>query len=289
MKQIWYFENLTVRAWLLHIFPRLIRQRLRGARVAQARAFDASSLALGLARCLGWIAGTSVRQLRFRSIDARDENGTSIWLRVAYSDIAELQKNIRDEKVFQQFVSEAAGGHYFPFYAAKVLSIEDLKERYTLTRALLVVRYCAWHNSNEASNSEPTLFLERRPWLKNLQDFGRQQGVGVTGLGRTFSFRHLLLSLLSPADIAAIRKVLLRPKASRASGRHRDAPLIAVQHYGQLNLSQPEFYSDVFFWQNSELPGKDLLLLFSLPQVPVDRAIWNDLAHHNINGVALDP
>src|SRR5213594_2166234 len=61
----WYIENLTVRAWLFHFFPRLMRERLGGRPVPRCQVFDASSWALGLASGMSWIAGTTVGRVNF--------------------------------------------------------------------------------------------------------------------------------------------------------------------------------------------------------------------------------
>lgn len=287
MKPIWYFENLTVRAWFFHIFPGLVRARLRGQPVTRALALDGSTVAVGLASCMSWIAGTSVRRVQFRGMDVRDENGTSTWLRVAYRDIAELKEKIVSEELFQEFVKDCASDDLFPFYAEKVLSIEDLNDRYTLTRALLVIRYCAWAKNEEASD-EVTVCLERRPWLKNLRHFGAMLGIAVASVGRSPNVRDFLLYVLSPGAIAAVRS-LISPQWRKRALQPADSPVIGVQHYGQLNIDRPEYYSDLFFAQNSAIAGKDLLMLFGMPHAPVDRDTWNELSRHDINGIALDP
>lgn len=198
-QQTWYFEKLTVRAWLFHIFPRLVRERRRGRRVTQCLAFDASPWALGLASSVGWIVGATIGRVQFRIMDIRDENGMWIRLRVTYCDLAEVQQDVLREAVFHQSVGR------FPFYVAKSLSTMSLLDRHTLTRALLVILICVWLRNREASDADVTLFLERRPWLENIRNYGAKYGIAVDSLARSFSFRNFLLFLLSPGAIAAIR------------------------------------------------------------------------------------
>jgi hypothetical protein len=62
-----------------------------------------------------------------------------------------------------------------------------------------------------------------------------------------------------------------------------------VEYYGHLNLDQPELYSDLFFWQESALSGKDVLVTFSLPQDPLDEEKRSKLAQHGMTAVALNP
>jgi hypothetical protein len=285
----WYLENLTVRAWLFHIFPKLIRQRLNGRPVTRCQAFDASSWALGLASSMSWIAGTTVGRVDFRIMDIRDKNGMLIRLRVTYFDLTEVAQEIVSEEVFQQFVQGWTSQNRFPFYLAKNISTISLFDRYTLTRALLIIQICVWLRNKDGSDQREKLFLEQRPWLRNIQRYGQKYNIVVDSVGRSFSFRNLLLSCLSPSAIAAIRSMLWFRSRKSEIRNTKSEITIAVQHYGHLNVDQPEFYSDVFFGQNSAIAGKDLLMLFWMPQVPVDRATWDELSRHSIKGVALDP
>jgi len=292
---MWYIENLTVRAWLFHIFPRLMRERLGGRPVPRCQVFDASWWALGLAFGMGWIAGTTVGRVNFRIMDVRDKHGTLIRLRVTYFDLTELQDEILSEEAFRQFVQNSTSQNRFPFYLAKNISTINLLDRHTLTRALLLIQICFWLRKRDGSEPWERLFLERRPWLRNIERYAKRHKVLVESAGRSFSFRNLLLSCLSPSAIASIRFMFSNspPKlggVARSAGVvPPETPIIAVQQYGHLNVDQPEFHSDLFFWQNSGIAGKDLLMLLGLPQVPVDRDTWDQLSRHNIKGVALDP
>src|SRR2546423_5072907 len=112
----WYFETLTVRTWLLRIFPKLVRARLAGHPVARSQVFDASPIAFQLAKAMSWMAATSVGRVQFRIMDIRDENGVLVRLRVTYFDLTEVQREILNDADFKKFVKGQAKRNRFAFY-----------------------------------------------------------------------------------------------------------------------------------------------------------------------------
>jgi hypothetical protein len=56
-----------------------------------------------------------------------------------------------------------------------------------------------------------------------------------------------------------------------------------------LNCERPELQSNLFFWQQSDLPAADVLVTFSLVVDPLDDAKMAELERAGLRGVALSP
>src|SRR3989338_2370789 len=97
---LFYIENLTLRAWLFSIFPRLILAGVPG----QCFYIDSSFPGRLAAQVTGRLIGHSIKRLNFRMIDVRDEQGLLIRLRVAYQDAAEVQDDIISQPLFQEWL-----------------------------------------------------------------------------------------------------------------------------------------------------------------------------------------
>jgi hypothetical protein len=291
-----YVENLTVRVWSFHIFPRFVRERLRGNSDLECLVFDASVFAFAFAFATKWIASARIERVQFRITNIRDDDGNFIRLRVTYCDLSQVQRDILNESSFREFVEQSPDDELLPFYLAKVIAMTTLNERHTLTRALLIVRICAWLGRSRGPVVRELLILEQRPWFENIRRYAAGFGLEIADASRSFQIRDLLLFFLSTGTIAKIRywlpshyPIQALPLRTVKSGSARNLPVIGVQHRGHLNLDRPELYSDLFFWQNSSIPGNHILAIFWMPQIPVDQDIWDELARHKIQSISLDP
>lgn len=257
-------------------------------------AFDGSRVALGLARATGRLLNAAIDRAEFQLAYVRDEDENLVRLRVTYKDLGQVQGEIISN------LSDRTGRRrpdpdLFPFFLAKSIATTALNEPQTVTRALLITQVSVWLARQERA-CPVSLFLERRPWMDTIRRYGGEYGLDVHSAGRSVRLNRLILSLLSPGAIAAIRIMLSKNRPQRLDSR-RDrpdgssvgSPLIAVHHHGHLNLSRSERHSDFFFWQNSTIRGSDVMAVFWMPQIPVDGDAWEELSSTGIRGVALDP
>lgn len=294
-----FVEHLTLRTWWFVILPHLLWRRARGeAQPRTCDVFEGSRAALVCARATARLTGVSVDPLRYRLLDVRDEQGLLLRLRIAYQDLAEAQAQAMEHPAFQDAIRGALGQERLPSYLSKTIATIDFSERGTLWRALMTVQVCVWKSRQEGLPAQaPVLFMERLPWFGAIARYAARWGLIVLPTPAAFNVKQWVRRRLPLLLVAWLRYL----KARRASAHLRPIPTppalqqpqggprVAVSYYGYLNLHQPERYSDLFFWQQSSLSGKDVLMAFALPNDPLDEGKWAALAEHGIGAIALSP
>ena len=318
--QVYYIENLTLKSWMNSIWPRLLWNRFhKGPRVRKCYVVDAPRSTMMGARLLGRIAGVEVEKLDFQLVDVKDEDGLLIRRRIAYKDLAEVQKCAVEEPAFKDLVQSGQLYDQLPIFLEKNIAAISLSERGTMWRALLAVQVCLWKTRQEQEEDKgciPVLFLERRPWLNAITSYADDYGVTIIPVRAAMNLKAILrrwlptrvIDLLrslryqrSPGILSALMK---RPLSMNGTTDTADAeisadgsgpmaqgsaPKIAVEYQGQFNLNEPYLHSDLFFWQNSSLSGSDVMLAFRSPTDPLDEAKLASLRQHGMGVVATHP
>lgn len=318
---MYFVERLTLRNWFFSVLPRLLYGRAkRGQNTNPCYFFDASGLAVLGARATAWIGGARVEKLAFRLVDVRDEEGLLLRLRIAYRDLAEVQADAIKDPMFRGAIRQEATGSRIPTYLVKGIAKTNLTDSRTMWRALLLIQISAWKVRREGiKDDRAALFLELRPWAGAIERYAHRHGVSVIEVSpaRQPRFRALVHWLIGPKGIETLRalrggpshwRLFLFSRRQRVSGNRHSSPdrpsavierssngeppstpRVGVEHYGHLNLNQPELHSDLFFCQQSSIAGSDVVVTFALPQDPLDQARWRELAGRGIGAVALDP
>ena len=285
-----FVKHLTVRDWCVSIAPRLIWWRLtERARVDRYDFIEASRPALALARASAWVTGVTVEPFRGRLWESCDAHGVSLLAQVMSEDALAVQAEIVREPAFCAWVSEPSVRGRLPAYLTKALSPCDLSDGAALWCVLLLIRVCA-------SGSRAVLFLDRRPWMRVITRYAVAHGVTVIPVPPPFNPRGWLRRCLPTAVRLRLREVRWRLRTRRrnvpAAGAQRDGtarPRIAVEYGGHFNLHQPEQYSNLFFWQQSSLSGRDILLCFTSPRDPLDGEKLAQLTTEGIGAAVLHP
>lgn len=295
-----FVECVTVRNWCGAIFPRLLWRRLRGEPFAShGYMIEGSRLAMWVARLSGWLMEMRMERLDFRLVEARDEQGIWLWLRIAYQDLALVQAEAMNDPIFEPLASSQDDTGRLRTYLEKALASVDLINGTALSSTLLVIQICDWVIRHRGSQgASPLLFVRRRPWQQAIARYAAQFGVTVVHVPEPFRGRDWLRGHLSPELKALVRQMRTRWHAARlrpsvaVAPRHPDpAPSarVSVEYYGHLNLKQPERHSDLFFWQQSALPGRAIVMTFNLAVDPLTETMWEALNAHGIQSVAMDP
>lgn len=288
-----FVENLTVRRWFDQILPVLI-QRRAGTASQKCFAIDGSRFALAVANASSFLAQASVEKLSFRLIDVRDESGLLSRLVIANRDLAEVQSYVEDEVRLEDLVRDETEGRLVAFLRKAVVTV-SLSEQATLWRALLLVHVADWQRRKLGSaGSEALLFLERRAWGASVKRFSSGRNISVVELPAALTFSELRRRFGTPRPVAFLRWLRngvykLRHRAVQPVAKTPLAGKLGVEYAGQLNLKYPERHSDFFFWQRSEFPARNILVMNALPQDPFDEAKAASLAEYEIASVALHP
>jgi len=240
------------------------------------------------------MVGVSVEPLRFRLGDIRDEHHTWIRFRIKFCDLWEIHADILGDPLFRQAVSEECAPGRLPVYLAKAL-VPGGHTPQTLWRILLLIQVCAWKVRREQMSGTAVLFLEQQPWFSAIARYAARHHVMTIPVAGSLNIRRWLRRHVSPELKRWLRFRLkgrrwrTTARFSRTTSQPCARARIAVDYYGAFNLRQPERHSDLFFWRQSSLSGRDLLLCFSLPQDPLDTEKLTQLNEHEIEAVALTP
>ncbi len=290
-------ERLSVRGWLFDILPWIARRGHANARLT-IWFIDASGIAHGLARACSRILGVHVARLSFRLGDIRDEDGVFTRLRVASSDFARIQRDILESPTARRVLEHVKPPNRLRFFFGKRITYFDIAGYSIYWRALLVIQITAWFVRTQWKTGNTTLVLTRRPWMEKLAAYAAEWDLNIVAVSASsWDVRALALRIFGD------RVSMLKGRAwqlRRLIGlfgfcsltRARGAPSrarLGVEFCGQLNLDNPQGYSDLFFWQGSSLPAGDLVLTFALPHTPFDERKQDELRRHGISAAVLHP
>lgn len=302
-----YVEYLTVWGWFKVILPAL-RLCLNQQPNSKPRCyiFDSTPLALLLARCWALCEGFTVEKLDFQMIDARDEQGVSVHWRVSYKDIREIQRLILSNSDFKFFTSSMDPACYAAAYLAKspIYSYDFCGPRKyrELYHVLMMTRIACWHQWRfNNSSSSFCLYINQRPWMKELQEYTQSYGVHLCSLGkmqlwrwRWTKYRDKLRKLNFRLLRALVRHKIFDLKAKYGLAECRtyfttDTMRILTERHGQLNLGNPQYHSDVFFANGQGISLKDIIISFNSADDPIDTIKYKLLSAHGLAAVALTP
>ena len=316
---LFFIENLSIRAWLLEVWPRLLASRAR-RNIGDPRCFvfDSSKLAFWVARLTAPLARAAVQRLVVRSIDVHDEEGLLVRERVKFRDLAQVQRYVMEEEALKQLSRDGALHGRMDTFIAKSLTVYSGSDRSNILRTLTVIQVCAWKVRNLQQEGEgAVLFLERRQWMNALFCYGAACGIRVQSVRPSLDLRSQIrrwLPLTVVNRLRAIRDGMGRrgqrgssdpgifasseavepdrismPAPKSAEIEAGPGSKVAVEYYGHLNLDDWQRHSELFFWQSSSLPGKEVVVAFVTPAAPLDQGVLAELAEHEIGAAVLYP
>ena len=233
-----------------------------------------------------------VVRLNFKLIEIRDEKGVSIYERLVFKDLIQIQNEICAEQAVKEMLTKYPDTR-MPLFFIKQFFSANLSEE-SLARIVYMIQVVAWKNKKFRGKVESTqFFVNNRPWLKEIKHYAMEYGVELLSvksykLSLKQIFRWLLkenLTLLRNIYYGGISRWLkwLRNKSLQGTLK------LLVEYAGNLNLEKPELYSDLFFWQMSNIPANQLLVSFITPADPLDSKKLSELNKFGIESVALDP
>jgi len=180
-------------------------------------------------------------------------------------------------------------------------------------RALVLVQYAFCKKKKEESGDTKVIFsMKGRLYQDEISKYAAGYDVEIVWPKVTI-FKSLMsigLSWLKPSRVLWIKMTIkyvwyeiIIKGFKRMTSRERNIfcslksnhssfeknPRLAVEYYGFLNLDQPQRHSDLFFWQNSNLRGEDVIVTFNIARDPLDAEKIAQLKKHNIEPAVLNP
>lgn len=288
-----YVEQLTLGNWFFQILPRLIR-----ARPAHLYVFDARGPVLKAAQATGRCLGIPVEKLNFRLADIRDEENLLVRERIPARDMWEIWNDILQNPFFRELQASQQQGDRLATFLMKNVTCMDRFVRVNLFRVALLVQIIDWIRRREAAGKNPApekvaLYLIRRPWRGAIARYAARFGIQAR-----FQLPMLRPNLRSEKmkrlyqRWLAAKWFLKYGRAARkniSKQKNAAGPKLIAQYYSRLNLDRPELFSDLFFWQRSDLKGGDVAPVFTLPLDPVDIQKREELFKYGMHPIVLHP
>lgn len=308
MKKVYYTEHLTFYSWVFSIFIFFLknRQGFPGPSCTLYY-FDSSRLGRLVARCISWLVNVRSEELDFSISHFRDEEGTLFWKKMMF-DLPEVQEAVKHNREFQRAVQIYGTENQLGAYLYKQITSCDLihEQLFVLTKLLFLIKVVALRE--KSNNSEPVLFLQERPWFNEIEKYARKSKLTLFRIKEVhFDIKNLPLRshrlktfVKTIIYYGRIIKYYLRRSRKKNDGssvfartrqfqRKNDlTPKMAVEYYGNLNLNNPEQFSELFFYSTSKLSGENILLYFNVPFMPVTNEIYETLKEHKVSAVAMN-
>ncbi len=301
-RKVFYIEKLTICSWLFFIFPYFLKQSLKVS--LSLYYIDASWLGLKLAQGMSPTIRAEVRRLDFTLFDSKDSQGDLLWWKVAFEDLVEIQKYMMTHLAFQDLLKKYRTQKHLLLFLMRRILYFDLSP-FGLTRILLLIRLASCRLN---SQGPVTMFLSsgQRPWLAQVGKWAIQKqdvaiipmrGIGFdcniarivaqSGPVKSFIKKMMYHGMKIKYRMCTIFQKSLMDIAINNPSKD-SSPKIAVEFYGHLNLSSPYLNSDLFFYQNSTIASKDILIYFQHTRFPVSDKELEEILSCGMSAVVLN-
>ncbi len=314
---LYFVERLTFWVWLRFVWPRALKTRLKFGHGSTPVYFvDAPRITFVICRWSALLTGVTLQRFVFRTSDIHEESGLSTRLKIFYDDLLKVERESLKDPLFRDIYSVVSPSRHLSTFLSKRIASTVPYDRTTIWRALSLINACDWKRRQEEAGSRPLiLFLERRPWDEQINRYAGELSLTTISVSRSRDYRAELRRRLPAKIVNKLRGLRYRRLRKISVGRFTAGNVptsgepkhgssieslqdslssshpakVAVEFYGMLNLAHPERQSDLFFWQNSDLSGNDILLTFSIPAYPLDEQRKSELEQHGMNAIVLHP
>ncbi|MBI2361115.1 MAG: hypothetical protein HYV04_19790 [Deltaproteobacteria bacterium] len=299
---------LTFRSWIGFVFPLLRSSKpLQKERWRTCFVFEASRAGWWIGKITAWLVRVQIKKFDYRLVDIHLPDGELAWLRVLYQDLAEVGEAVVQRWAGSRFGDCGKWNRHVEMFLRKQIST-------AVYRPLVMMRVALWR-AMSGGGSKPCILLSPRLGVEELRRIGATNGadVGATSarwinaeMGR--SLGGWCKSVLSRA-LAIARRLQSKARRTRAEIRldpagielagavsrtanvnaaalPRKHPKIGVRYVGRFNLDDPGKFSDIFFWQCSDLAAEDITVMFDHPDDPLDEEKLLDLEKRGFGVIA---
>ncbi len=296
-KTVCFVELLNFSNIFLYVLPFFITEKMAGRELQKIYYVDANTLGLFVSK-LFTAFNIPVDILEFRLVDVRDEQGNLMRLRIAYQDLAEIQKLIIDRADFQAFIrQQPVRDINLDLFLAKQTTAFTFLDRKTLWRLLQLIHVVLWKMKSGHAEARPVLFAVKRFWRKEIEQYAAPLHLEIRWV-RTFQFKvkEFLINIFGESRLKAFYYRLhvftdldYKNKKAKESLQPKQCSKLWVEYNGHLNLDKPECFSDLFFFQGAKFSFQDVVMSFSIASDPLNQEKWGLLKAKGIEAVALTP
>ena len=256
-----YFENLTVSSFLF-IFRNKYLKDISKESDHIIYYVDASKIGIICGQIFGKIFGVEFRQLKFKMIDIKDENGELVRLRIPRIDLFEIQNKIIQSIEYHQLYHPKWKLNRLEEFLKKGIIDGSNRDNLSCSRILYLINIIHWHQEKKIT-TKSKLIINRRPWFKILKGYASNLDVELI---ETYHIPKLdiinkVIQLLkeSPYLYIFFRNLKQRKYNSKIKPPLSKRPKLYLEGRGDVNIENNGHHSD-FFWQmNSDFDANNLL------------------------------
>lgn len=290
-------EHLNCFSWVRSIFPSLWQtQSRRVHEKAVLYYIDATPAGLWLSRCMSNLVHVHVQIFDFKLIDVQDHEGCWIRLRLVFKDTHDVQEQIKNNAAFKTATTSKwmQGSRLKTFLTKSLFSFDWVNDANSLLRAVLLVQLCLWKSKLESKQGPIVLFVNQRLWSDELKAYAQKWNVQPVMVEHmSWPWRQILTRIFGRNRLRAIYYRLkiwqAKQNESKAMPNVTQPAHLMVDYNGQLNLDAPQMYSDVFFWQQSDLMAGDIVINFKIPKAPLDEHKNDQVQSHGMKAIVTNP
>ena len=288
----YFIEQLTIGS--IKIFIRIIISKIyQNNTFGKIYFIDGNPRLAAIFNISLFIFRLKLERLKFSFSSIKDNKGNLLGLKVEYYDLVKLKDKILSSIVFNRMIKTPVINSYKRLYIEKNI-INNVDESKSIKRVLFL-KYIALWKINSKPNFNVIFYMNYRSWSEEIEKYINQSDITIrwdkTLLKIDFKQSIILINkLLSILKNGIVNYFLSKNTISKKSnlGGKINQPIICVPFWGNLNLNKPELQSDLFFWNQSKLLGKNILILFGIPVDPFDLNKSKEIKQHNINAVSLN-
>lgn len=242
---------------------------------------------------LGSAAGIETSPMSFKMVDVRGSDGVTARFRIPYDDLNAAVADLLAEPDFREWLGENAGDR-LGLFLAKSAATSGTTDLNRLWRGLYYVCVCQWLLRGE-DRAAAELFVERSYCAAAVIRYAAKAGLRAREGARPplkALLRELVASAIGVRGLGFHLRMLRAHGFAAPSAGEPPAPaasLWATEHWGHLNVDNPELQSDQFFWQGTPLAGAPGLVVFRTPSDPLTATRLAALRARGLDGLAADP
>ncbi len=299
-----FIEEATAGTCLFSLLPKVIEQKVRFKKRVEVYYFYSTCGGRAILKIAAVFLSVKAEEADFRMLDLIDEDGLMIRLKNRYMDIGEIQQGmLKNNPFFSEVLGNEDIRPKFKSFIKKQIDEVGGDQRHSLWLAIFLIHVVLWKvkEKQDLQDFELALLLYKRIGSGEIIKYAKKYSLQVYVMNHcNFDLRQFILKVVGKNKYI-IRSVVfyLKQQLNRILGSGKNnvscelkksfAENITAEYYGQLNLDRLDLISDIFFFQNSDLKGEDILLAFHLDRDPVDDEKIEKIKKHKLNVVALRP
>ena len=300
-KTLFFVENLSFLGWCFTVFPVLMNSAWKKEQGScQIYYIDTTAAGYFFAKIGTVILNVKIERLNFRLVDIVDEEGNLLRLRLAYKDLAEIQDDILTDETMRKILNlDGIKDSRLKAFLEKQTVTFNWAEKNTVWRLVSLIYAASWKAQQEEGNKPNiVLFGYQRMWMKEIRKYAKRFGVDIVTLASLNC--HPKEWIIQAIGEQRLRCMFYRYKCYGLPGIFRKTPkeffvtqkgppYIMADYQSQLNLDKPELFSDLFYWQESNIPAKNMKVVFNGPRDPVNKEKYDEIKSHNMSVVSRNP